>query len=220
MRKTRPLLLNTAMVQALLAGNKTQTRRPIKVQPIEDDWQVHSIIGDEKRNGETCFVKPGKVMLVEGETRTKYFKPKLGKVGDLLYVRERARLIGGSATGQMRFEYEADGTKSDWLQKPDRIKMTQYMVGKCCPNGCFKELARIWLKITGVRVERVQDISREDIMKEGVRDDNPNLCAGKMIHDIHVLDDNWKTLWKSVYGESWERNDWVFVYDFERTEKP
>jgi hypothetical protein len=100
---------------------------------------------------------------------------KLGTAGDFLYVRETAQLIKWmpnivdgkeKKNGTGRFIYKADETESDWLDIPERLK--PIMWNHCCSNGAFKELASIWFKITGVRAERVQGTSVQDIIAEGV----------------------------------------------------
>ncbi|MCK5612110.1 hypothetical protein KAR91_60120 [Candidatus Pacearchaeota archaeon] len=212
----KPVLLNQEMVRALLDGAKLQTRRPM-TKKLLAKMRVAAEIG------EISYFMDNGFLHENDESYIIDFSP-LGKVGDRLYVRETARLIEKSVYNYnpdnprmvYRFKYLGD-SKSDWVFMPERIKPIK--IGHCCSNGCFKELARIWLEITGVSVERVQSISREDIMSEGVRDDNPMICGGMAVHDIHVLDNKWQTLWNSCYPGSWERNDWVFVYDFKRTEQ-
>lgn len=78
-----------------------------------------------------------------------------------------------------------------------------------------KEAARIWLKVTGVRVERLQDIEPEEAVREGVKEIFPPLAL-----------DEFREIWEStvkktdiaIYG--WEANPWTWVISFERCEKP
>lgn len=94
-----------------------------------------------------------------------------------------------------------------------------------------KEAARIWLKITDVRVERLQDITNDGCMKEGVYPSNCRGCNATFGCDT-CLDEEYEEidefveLWNSAIKKSdvdrygWEANPWVFVYEFERCEKP
>ena len=74
-----------------------------------------------------------------------------------------------------------------------------------------KALARLWLEVTGVRVERLQSISRGDAMAEGCP--FPNMADGEDPRDWFA------EVWKSTGGD-WAANPWVWVIDFKRIEKP
>ncbi|MFW2308043.1 hypothetical protein, partial [Aliarcobacter butzleri] len=102
---------------------------------------------------------------------------------------------------------------------------------KGVPNGCIKEMARIFLKVTNVRVERVKDISDKDCIKEGISevgfypDEGFPLCSGYMIgkDDGKTALSNtpqkpFSELWNSTAkdGYKWGRDPYVFVYEFER----
>ena len=90
-----------------------------------------------------------------------------------------------------------------------------------------KWACRLWLEVTAVRVERIQDISEEDAMTEGIEEhdgyfDNQLLCqvAKGMNTTIDSPRVMFACLWDSIYLGSWERNDWVWVYEFKTTDKP
>lgn len=197
MRTEHPILFNSEMVRAILDDRKRQTRRVVKPQPTGG-----IIIPDH---------------LVE--------KCPYGKVGDRLWVRERIRLIapkGGCGWNNQykgKFIYEADGLESGWLPYPKRLSILD--CGYCVPNGCHKEAARIWLEITGVRVERVQDISVEDIWAEGVPKLNlPRTKKEDLGWYYYKL---WRILWDSINakrGFGWDKNPWVWVVEFNGTIKP
>jgi hypothetical protein len=142
-------------------------------------------------------------------------KAKLGTAGDYLYVRETAAAIqcyvDSIKVRWWQYEYDADGNCANWTEMPKRLKFTPE-IGRCCPSGAFKEIASIWFNITGVRAERVQGISLEDIYKEGVPETDHR--------GVGHMRDKWKELINACYPGSWERNDWVFVYELERCEKP
>ena len=217
-------MFNQDVVRHIMDGTQVQDRSPLKIQPPANDWLVNEIIGDDKRNGECCFVEPGTVLMVEGCNRTKWFKPR-HKVGDIIGVRERARLIEGSldtifgGNGKAWFSYEADHAQTGWIAYPKRLKPMR--IGHCVPNGCFKELIRTFLKVTAIRFEQVQSITDKDIMHEGV-----DMSCNYGMNIEHIVDgcdcakDRFVSLWESIYPGSWKRNEWVEVTEFELTDKP
>lgn len=76
-----------------------------------------------------------------------------------------------------------------------------------------KEIARIFLRVTDVRVERVQDITEQDAEREGVKSYDPMFSSKE---EFAVL---WDSL-NAKRGYGWDKNPWVWVYTFERIEKP
>jgi hypothetical protein len=198
----KPKHLKPEMALAVLEGRKKQTRMP--VPGLDGEW----IYSGPNCNGDHLFVAADwqkrdiKISDCTVIRKAKY------KIGDVLYIRERARLIGGGDSASERlFKYESDGSISDPVVIPSRIK--HMITGQCCSNGCFRELARTFVKITGVRVEKIQDIHDFDIQAEGIK----GISMGHR-------KERFKELWESIYPGSWDRNDWVFVYDFEKCEKP
>lgn len=87
-----------------------------------------------------------------------------------------------------------------------------------------KEAARIWLKVTDVRVERLQDISAYDVLREGVNNTKSNPAMGKRWENIQMM--AFSELWDSTIRKSqidiygWGANPWVWVIEFERCGKP
>ncbi|MED9905265.1 MAG: hypothetical protein UFG06_13930 [Lachnospiraceae bacterium] len=141
--------------------------------------------------------------------------------GDILYVREtvwqkctHSLGMDGETTGIMLndFRYVSTDKEPDigfnfsWVKRPS-IRMP-------------KEAARIWLKVTDVRVERLQDISGGEILKEGI--EKSLLFDGAVKNAF----DKFKELWNSTIKKSdidrygWDANPWVWVIEFERCEKP
>lgn len=151
--------------------------------------------------------------------------------GDLLYIRESTRLIdtfsgcthltGLNGNNRGKFQYKADGSETGWVEYPERLAVLQK--GKCVPNGCYKELARIWLKITEVREERLQDITEEEAKAEGVESSFNLLFRDTRYKDYLNTECNYRyptssfqSLWESIYGvENWKQNPivWVVKYD-------
>jgi len=198
--KIKPMIFNTEMVQALLGGRKTQTRRPIN---ISDGWEL--------KDQHICRIitpKPGRwgAMQRRALHDSEYehqVTPTPAMPGDLIYVRETFRTLDSddecdceypcSHPGPGSTVYFADNQELDRKWKPS-IHMP-------------RRASRLTLKVTGVRVERVQDISEQDAVKEGVFTDNPP--------HINWASADFSRIWHLIYPGSWERNDWVWVIDFE-----
>ncbi len=194
----KPIIFNPDMVKAILSGAKSQTRRPIKINSEME--AVYQQLG----NGKFYTQQRG----------GREIKPKY-QPGDVLWVRERARVMEYYGNGYQNwgsFKYEVDGTLTESIRIPKRLKPMK--AGNCCSNGCFKELARIFLKVTAVRVERIQDITDDDAMAEGVElEQAMSMCCSDGFRAY------FSGIWESCYPGSYERNDFVWVYEFERTEK-
>ena len=194
----KPILFNTAMVQAILEGRKTQTRRIVKVADSASMLgfvYADSIVGKRKPN------KVGCVGFDDGSCGDVFVRPAY-QIGDILYIRETWAKWG------IRPLYKADNVDDEFLQ----------MVGlKWKPSIHMpKADVRIFLKVTNVRVERLQNISAEDAIAEGC-------WYGKGSGEIdHPVGNNlFQNLWNSINGkDAWEQNPYVFVYEFEKVEKP
>lgn len=185
--KERPIIFSTAMVQAILSGHKTMTRRVIKQQPV---W-----VGDPSVPFKTQDADP------KGIIDCPYGKP-----GDLLWVRETWRKTEPHEyDAPVQIEYKAGHDHACELTWKPSIHMP-------------KKYARIWLKVTGVRVERLQDISNADEISEGY--------PGCNIYGQHIpwSPHGWfMSLWDSINiqrGYGWDKNPWVWVIEFERVDRP
>ncbi|MBX9496086.1 hypothetical protein J8Z86_08350 [Yersinia enterocolitica] len=221
----KPILFNAEMVNAILSGRKTQTRRIIKLD--HERGMVNPVV--RGRNGEissiTCRLAP---MLCP-----------LGQPGDQLWVRETFALLGNedgvcvdwqdnmvkgdeqaaariykASCEQKHGDYGLYSIPDSAYWKPDTTNMKYE--GTWRPSIHMPRWAsRINLLITGVRVERLNDISDVDARAEG--------CAyGKGNGEIYLAvrpENHFPTLWASIYGEeSWQANPWVWVINFERME--
>lgn len=235
----KPILFNTEMVKAILEGRKTVTRRVVKEKGCD-------ITGRPKFCSEPY-----------ARTATCHFlKPPYG-VGDILYVRETWRkfcavekrwLNGESFTcdEHFGFQYKAgEGIKYDdyFIPFEDEFNTVEYTFdGKWHPSIHMpKEAARIFLRVNNVRVERLQQITNEDVCREGV---TPKWYAGgckcnayepecmnepcenrvayeRMCHETPFLE-----LWNSTIKHSdickygWNANPYVWVIEFERCNNP
>lgn len=191
----KPILFNTEMVRAILDGRKDATRRIVK-----------GYIPDDAVWGYTAFTPKGYIScrgtFADGYKGI-FFKLPC-ESGDILYVRETWKK---APNGYYYYE--------DW-QKDDIADVTKWKPSIHMP----KEAARIWLKVTDVRVERLQDITSEQISREGVEVEYPHVLNGEEKRYA------FSTLWNSTIKKSdldrygWNANPWVWVIEFERCEKP
>lgn len=195
----KPILFNTEMVRAILDGRKTCTRRLVRFLPGENpQW--------------TGYIRDG-LMLYNGRNEPCIIKVPY-QPGDTLYVRETWCGLPVNEAGHMRghtiYYYKADGElrpkgwRGTWHPS---IRMP-------------KEAARIWLKVTDVRVERLQEITSEQICREGVEVEYPHVLNGeeKRYAFSRLWDSTIKKSDLDRYG--WNASPWVWVIEFERCEKP
>lgn len=191
----KPILFNTEMVRAILDGRKDATRRIVK-----------GFIPDDAVWGYTAFTPKGYIScrgtFADGYGE-KFFKLPC-EPGDILYVRETWKKAPNGY-----YYYET------W-QRADIADVTKWKPSIHMP----KEAARIWLKVTDVRVERLQEIDGKGCVKEGIEEE-PLKHVGEdfvkgMFHDL--WDSTIKKSDLDRYG--WDANPWVWVIEFERCEKP
>lgn len=222
--KERPILMSAPMVRAILDPRKTQTRRIVKPQPPE--WCTEF--------GYTCFTPKGHISgrgKFEDNVGEKYIRCPYGVHGDELYVKETWRVskqwdhlaprdlpfdrgmtimygAGGSRAHNENGVYVNDNSYPPTL--PDWAGKTRVSIHM--PRAA----SRITLRITDVRVERLQDISEEDAWNEGVQDwmgkETPwkGVLAPTSVHAYAAL-------WESINGRgSWDANPWTWAVSFER----
>ncbi len=217
--KTYPILFSTEMVQAIIKGNKTQTRRIVRPQPAETRAKDKNVIEVDAyctgapKSGMAYYWKDDGVW-----NSSERFKCKYGHVGDVLWVREE-HLITFSEDRKWITVGFKDGTTVRYYYKDLSLNLLKRLykrktIGKWQRARFLpKELARLFLKNENIKVERLKDITPDDSRREG----KPN---GAYAIDSICL--QWfEELWKSINGaESWEANPWVWVIEFQRTVKP
>lgn len=211
----RPILYSTIMVQALLDNRKKQTRRTNKLEVVNQEpnnWIKPSL----DSSGEWVFSTE------KGPAKQVRVKCPYGKLGDLLWVRETFCPTGSqeylNASTEQPYFYKADVKESDFVKE----MMANYG-WKWKPSIHMpKDAARIWLKVTNVRVERLQEISKEDAIAEGIEKAgevfkfymNPKPNYWKPAVDNPII--SFHSLWECINGEnSWIANPWVWVVEFE-----
>jgi hypothetical protein len=258
--KERPILFSAPMARALLDGSKTQTRRVVKKQAT--DWDHFAPEEDVK--GREFFMVCGRP-----EQDNRSLRPILaaisctyGQPGDRLWVRETWGVVSNdwdadgnltdwtpdrpaTAITEMRFGqgyysghaiYAADGSY-EWAGDDD---------GGGVPRSAWhpsihmpRAASRILLEIVSLRVERLQDISEDDAIAEGIEPNwigdlaaGPNGFGGQgWVPDCgwrHYLNSDdgdpaytpvasYRSLWESINGAgSWDANPWVWVVEFKR----
>lgn len=221
MSNMKPILFSTAMVQSILEGRKTQTRRIIKPQPIVHNEVIQMPIGIKEYAKELDkYMKKGYTNLYTDGVLSGMMTSKLKyDVGDILWVRETWQhtecLNINPEDENYGFVYKADN--GDW----------ENMEGWTWKPSIFmpKEACRIFLKVTEVRAERLEDISEQDAISEGIEvkehDIAPKGWKDYLFSEIPF--DNPKhsffSLWQSINGEQ-SRNDnpFVWVVNFERVD--
>ena len=190
---SKPIIFNTEMVKAILDGRKTQTRRVI---PLKNNDLIFTgfVVSSTAKNREGyCAFGKNK------ERDLEFIKPKY-KAGDILYVKEKC--VDEYPNG---FCFKEDYEEEEWN---DRYLIKQY---------CNKLNARIFLKVTNVRVDRLQDISVRDIEKESGWRREIYSYSNKNKAFLRDYCDFWNSTTKDGY--KWEDNPYVFVYEFERIKK-
>lgn len=209
MSRVLPILFNTEMVQAILYERKTATRRCVKPKQIATLGcdACPNNLPEEYINEKKFLFKPYCDMTDKELIKTLYKEPY--ELGDILYVRE---------TWQDDRIYTHDDTPGRYFYRADDdADCHKWRPAIHMP----KEAARIWLKVTDVRVERVQDIDDEGAKAEGA---NYGIGIAEKMRESAI--DRFAKIWDStikkkelsLYG--WYANPWVWVIKFERCEKP
>lgn len=191
--KECPILFNSEMVKAILDGRKTQTRRVVKSELIIEQAEFE------------CGNRPN---VIQSEPSLQYWTENscpFGQVGDHLWVREtwyQKGTVGRTYPdddeyqffGHRQAAYVADGdAPKDWtFKKRPSIHMPRW--------AC-----RLILEITNIRIERLNDISEADCVKEGI--------GSALLRDCKRP--KFMQLWESINGTgSWDKNPWVWVVEF------
>lgn len=225
--RERPIIINADMVRAVLDGRKTQTRRIIapSIRTADVQFELH-----QQADGSWTPLHTFNEGTFDKTGSERPIKCPFGAVGDHLWVRETfATLEPGSyepVTPHDGYAQIVRYAASDRLANSDRdVRGFNWRPSIHMPRWA----SRITLEITGVRVERLQDISEQDALAEGVRrrESTPvtdpaycNYLAANLNDASEWFDlpsDSFISLWQSIYGaESWQANPWVWVIEFKR----
>lgn len=207
--KERPILFSTEMIKSILENRKTQTRRVIKPQPPED---ISKFLKMKLHTGET-------LQIVETPYSYKTIKCPYGVIGGGLWVRETFSVrdywdnesVGGLGFAKNRkCCYKADGNKPKWA-------------GRWRPSIFMPRWAsRINLEIVNIRIERIQEITYDDCLKEGWNGYNGDYGKTTDVGGSELYADSrawYQELWDSINakrGYDWAKNVWVWVIEFKR----
>lgn len=206
--KERPILFSGPMIRAILEGRKTQTRRVVKPQPFmvlsAADWHSRAMSGVDPYG---CRPMGSHVLEEMGATCPH------GTVGDRLWVREAWGLwdtLPKDGPERARIFYRS--TDSDLHECRHQLWRPSIHMPRWA--------SRIMLEITGVRVERLQEISERDAQAEGCErlELGPQQIGGIPVHPMTTsYAEAFQQLWQSINGpESWSANPWVWVIEFRR----
>ncbi len=219
--KERPILFSGPMVRAILEGRKTQTRRVVKhahdpdgpagaVHPARESGWIAWWPGDDPLGELPEFTKR--------EYRIGFHCP-YGQPGDRLWVRETWRISGGTTGCGLNtagVEYKAGGDRAIGVGYRDAEAAKAVCHGWRPSIHMPRWASRLTLEVTGVRVERVQEITPIDAVAEGLR----NLRGGgQTLHACYGRSaiGQFQALWDSINakrGHGWEQNPWVWVVAF------
>jgi len=202
--KEHPILFSTPMVKALLEGRKTQTRRIIKPQgrAVCFDVAMHKDGSDKwPRN------------LDADERYISDMNCPYGKVGDILWVRETWGLDYFGYARPWHFKEGIKVEQRDIIYRADdEDRDKRFLLDESWKPSIFMPRAacRIRLEIIDIKVERVQNITDEDSLAEGV-------LMNQNIFSTGELKEAYKQLWCKINGsESWNKNPWVWVIEFKQ----
>lgn len=209
MSRVLPILFNTEMVRAILDGQKTATRRVIKGNVLgilnSPYHKEHPEVQDEVlimklqpcQQGDIIYVRETWAQIKDITSWTKYFRENGKPIVPTEYV------------------YRADNVHVDGILPDITWHPSIHMP---------KEAARIWLKVTDVRAERINDMTLDDFLKEGVMirpeafNDPDNAYMQAKDAFIDIWDSTIRKPELKRYG--WDADPWVWVIEFERCEKP
>jgi hypothetical protein len=208
--KERPILFSGEMVRAILRGAKTQTRRAMKPQPMtvaNPGMGADEVFGWHKSQPIKSMPFGMHAFRHDVESQCLLVSEcPFGQPGDRLWVRETWACDSTINDGHpveyratWKCERDFPGVRCE--HGPSRWKPSIHM-----PRWA----SRLTLEVTGVRVERLRDISEEDARAEG--------CSRKYDYDgdlTHTAPDDFSQLWTRTYGDgSWPANPWVWVVTF------
>lgn len=192
----KPILFSTEMVKAILEGRKTMTRREIKGLPegASEVWNDGGEWVVENEDGH-CW---------DGKLKAKY------SIGDILWVRETWAEVSTFPEPDCfgKYLYKSMG------DTPVKWKPSIFMP---------KEACRLFLEVTNVRAERLQDISGDELIREGLFTIEHEGTLEYLVGQVCAIKDSSEKsvawIWQNINGE-WESNPFVWVITFKIVERP
>lgn len=192
--KVRPMIFNTEMINALLSGKKTVTRRPVKPQPTDSGngymwWPsniLQTMVNIDKMKGDLYWDGFASDMC------------PIASVGDLIYVRETMDI-----NQYLDMYYLADDGLVDGDIPEDWYYREPEYVGRVPSIHMPRWASRLTLRITNISIERIQDITPQQALLEGIKHQSMNCPIAEF-----------GQLWNSIYND-WYENPYVWVIEFE-----
>lgn len=230
----KPILFNTEMVRAILGWRKTVTRRVLKPQPKLENgfWKIggagwcESISNLRPVYGHSLYNRMpyqiGDILYVREAWNKGYFENSDSEYSNECWFEEASVQDGDYLKALTTYVYRADFKRQDEINLGMKWHPSIHMP---------KEAARIFLKVTGVRVEQLQDITIDQIVREGIYIDNTPPGYVPSILTAYTFDRNtycsspnllFRKLWNSTIKKSdldkygWVANPWVWVIEFDR----
>ncbi len=214
METFKPILFSTQMVQAL--GTKNQTRRIVKEHIVLKEGEFIDTCEGWKKQGDFAIKEkaPGYPdrWIIHQVLKNKYSK------GDILWVRETFQDAKCFDFNMAGFVYKADKHSNKHAQ--------EYNINWQPSIYMPKEAARNFLQVIKVRIERLNKITEEDAIGEGILVDEDGYTCWDYSKNCwgpfgFTPQESFKTLWESIHGTgTWGNNPWVWVYDFFKISKP
>lgn len=232
--KERPILFSGPMIRAILEGRKTQTRRVMKPQPASVEYWLHGKRSDRLHGLPSMRDETGQGWSMCGPFRCPYiaegmYAGEAGKLGNsridditerksLLWVRETWRTRrewDAIAPSKLPLQFEIEDpvnwrwAREQYIHYAESPEQNGVLHGKLRPSIFLPRWAsRITLEVTGVRVERLQQITTADAQAEGFPYDGPQPEGARV---------RWyRELWNSINGpNAWSVNPWVWVVEFQ-----
>jgi len=219
--KERPLAFTSEMVRAILDGQKTQTRRTLKWQPLD-------IIKGKVIDGAQTWV----TLDTRDPNHGSIIKCRHGEIGDHLWVKETWCPVHDSEFGEEdwvdyratpRYANPGVSHPAGWENAPDDPEALKWRSSRFMPRWA----SRILLEITDVRVERLQEISQQDINAEGLwnysEEYREEICVWRDCKEAieRTRIKYFIELWDGINakgGHPWASNSWVWVIEFKRIE--
>lgn len=219
----RPIIFSAPMIREILAGLKTQTRRIIKPQPSAEAKEagvIHS--GNPDSNGIWAWLDHPDLMEA-GFTKDKEFRCPYGVPGDRLWVRETWQQHPDAGCDFVSVKVPPDAI----CYAADMTEAQRKECGPWIPSIHMPRAAsRIQLIVIDVRVQRLQSISQQDAIAEGIHRVGQRWEAEGICTTPESAADAFRGLWNYIHGSvpwapnpsSWEANPWVWAVSFERAQ--
>lgn len=217
--KFYPILYSSEMVIAILENRKKQTRRTKGLEKLNKNPNDYKFYGIDTSSGDFVFENISPDRELKGDFPMVEVKCPFGQIGDVLWVRETFQKIEFVKSGNSEYLYKANVEYFN----PDIVLWTPSI-------HMPKEACRLFLKITNIKVERLNDISEQDAIAEGCSLYGPfDEYRGALRNNESAMKYNafskasraFRNIWESINSEeSWKSNPWVWAIEFEKVDEP